>query len=150
VHQQDTATRLNRRHRARRRLPHAIRIEVIQHLGQHDQVEASRRPFFRDPPALELHAGARRAGTRQRRLGHIQRQQPLAAPRQLRRQHADAAADLQRAGEPPRRQRGQGGGVFLRLVRAAGKTPWIGVGRIQGIEIRGIDGGSPAAHRGSR
>jgi hypothetical protein len=151
MHEQDTSTGLQRAAGTFGHRGNASLIEVIQHFRKQDQVEPPRRPGLRNAPAFEPDLRAKLARALQRRLRNVQGQQAVAALGQLRGQDADAAPDLQRVGKAAGRQGGEGGGVFLGFVGAAGEAPRIRVRGVEPVEIARFDWlGAPAQEGTSR
>jgi hypothetical protein len=106
---------------------------------------------LRDAAAFEPDLRARNAGPRQRRFRNVEREEPAAAWRKSRGQHADTAADFQRIVEGLLRQRSQCRRVFLGFIRAAGETPRVRVSGVKRIEIIWRDClGAPAQDGTSR
>ncbi|GAB3841921.1 hypothetical protein GCM10028821_49560 [Hymenobacter jeollabukensis] len=115
-------------------------IPVVAHFRQHNQVELPGRKLLRHGHAAQLHlrqAGAALPGFGQGRLRHVDAEQVAAARSQLRRQHAQGAADFEGAGVVRLRQGGQRVGVLGVLVGAGFEVPGVVVGAVHVVEIVG-------------
>ena len=121
-------------------VPDVFPVEIVDDLGEHDQVEAARWRLIGDLQARQRDLRQRPAslaGLGQGFVGHVDGQEPAAARGKHGGQHADRAADLEAASVELLRQGGERGRVLVTLVVAAREPPWVRVACVEGLEVAG-------------
>jgi hypothetical protein len=97
--QNDGPSRRQRSGNPRAETRHVLSLEIIDHFGQHDEVESAVRPLLRNEHLLEANVrqvGASPSRLRQRRLRDVDRQNRIATPGEFPREDANRTADFER------------------------------------------------------
>ena len=112
------------------------RVEVVEDLRAHDQVERAGRERLGQLAALERDVGGRAlAGAGERGLGDVDRQQLVAVSGEPLGEDPDRAADLERTAVAAPAERGDRRGVLGLLVRAALEVPGVGALGVELVEV---------------
>jgi hypothetical protein len=114
--------------------------EIVANLRKQDEIEVALRKVSRQIAAFQVEVRETRATSlrlRQSGFVDVDRQEPLAAGRELLGQHANGAACFEGVAVEGVRQRGQCGLVLGRLVRTRREIPGIGIGPINVLEVSG-------------
>ena len=127
--------------------------EVVQHLGEHDEVEGP-RPVPGDIAPVDadmrhIPGAPLRGPDRGRR--DVAGQQAVAAPGEHLGQHADGAAGLEGAAIPPRRELREADRVLAPLIPAVLESPRVRRGLVHRVEVARPQrtGGYRSGHRSS-
>ena len=138
VHGEQGALRLEGGHRMLQRLLQILVPEVVQDLGEHDEVEAAVRPPPGDIALLDPDMG-QVLGAPGRGLGgsrgDVAGQHLVAARGEHPGEDPDGAAGFESAAVPGGREQRQADRVLALLVPAVLEAPRVGRGLVHGVEI---------------
>src|SRR5271169_6291621 len=98
MHENDVPSRRQRSGNPRGETRHVLRLELIDHFRQYDEVESTVRPLLRNEHLLETNVrqvGASTSRLRQRRLRNVDRQNRIATPGESPREDANRTADFE-------------------------------------------------------